>query len=152
MGNIYFVQSGDDGAIKIGTTQTSDRVRNLQTGNPEPLKVLRTIRDVPNGLELILHRVFADLRVRGEWFKPDERLLSFVAADDWEAWLKERGSTAAGRAADDPTEQITFRLDRKLLAAVKRKARRVAYEEDRDYSHTDLIRELLEREFTSDAD
>jgi hypothetical protein len=82
---VYFVQAGESGPVKIGVTgNIEDRVRTMQTGSPQPLRVLATF---PGGfdLEARLHRMFAPHRVHGEWFAPApdllQRLAEWVAVD-----------------------------------------------------------------------
>lgn len=74
---IYFVQSAS-GPIKIGTTNDLHRrFSGLRTASAVRLVVLGTM---PGGAkaEAALHLLFADLRLEGEWFKPDARLLDFI--------------------------------------------------------------------------
>lgn len=75
---VYFIQD-EGGEIKIGFSQGNphSRLASFRTGNPRELKLLVSI---PGGREeeQALHERFADLRTRGEWFKPDARLLDFV--------------------------------------------------------------------------
>lgn len=75
---VYFIMD-EGGAIKIGHSIGNPlaRLNGLQTGNPRPLKLLVAI---PGGREAEqeLHQRFAGLRIRGEWFKPDPRLLGFI--------------------------------------------------------------------------
>lgn len=73
---VYFVQPERGGLVKIGFTTKSvpERVRELQTGCPDKLVVLAT-EDGGESKEAELHEEFADLRVVGEWFKPDVRLM-----------------------------------------------------------------------------
>lgn len=74
---VYFIQVND--MIKIGTTTCLPaRIDALSThgsGKPEVLLV------VPGGRteEKQAHALFADERVRGEWFRPSGRLLDFIA-------------------------------------------------------------------------
>lgn len=77
-GRVYFVQAGDGGNIKIGVSGNPEtRVAGLQTGSDEPLRILATI---PGGraVEKELHRRFAALRVKGEWFRPEQELLDLI--------------------------------------------------------------------------
>lgn len=78
---IYFIQSGDGGTIKIGFTNRSavDRLADLQTGNPNTLRLLGELTGTAAD-ELELHYHFAEYRIRGEWFSPVEQLLSFIGA------------------------------------------------------------------------
>lgn len=78
-GWIYFLQSGDPGPIKIGYTSRNvfARLDVLQVGNPEPLKLLRSVPGTQDD-EQQLHRRFSGLLVRGEWFRPEPELLAFI--------------------------------------------------------------------------
>jgi hypothetical protein len=75
---VYFIRSGE--AIKIGKASGNvrDRMAQLQTANPADLELLGVM---PGGLEeeAGLHRRFAHLRLRGEWFTCDQDLLDFIA-------------------------------------------------------------------------
>jgi predicted DNA binding CopG/RHH family protein len=48
---------------------------------------------------------------------------------------------------DDSTEQVTLRLKITTINRIKKSARQVAYERDQDVTYTDVIRDILEREF-----
>ena len=81
-GLVYFVQAGDDGPVKIGFSRApAQRVADLQTSNPAPLRLLATI---PGCLvsEAMLHREFGEHRIRGEWFHPARVV----------AWLRDAGA------------------------------------------------------------
>lgn len=74
---IYFIQSAC-GHIKIGTsTDPEYRLRELQCGNPQPLKMLGIVCGGPR-YERWLHRKFKASRVRGEWFLPCQDLLRLI--------------------------------------------------------------------------
>lgn len=77
---VYFIQNGDDGAIKIGMTRKlHKRLAHLQVNNPIELCVLGAIpTNKPRDLERDLHRKFSESRVSGEWFSPSEELLDFI--------------------------------------------------------------------------
>lgn len=78
---IYFIGCGD--LVKIGTTArgVSARLSNLQTGNPASMVLLgRMLGDAD--VEGDLHRRFRTLHVRGEWFRRDDDLNSFIAGLD----------------------------------------------------------------------
>ena len=71
---VYFVQCGPHGPVKIGLTQWfSDRLSDLQIANPETL-IVRGLVPGDRTVEMFYHRLFADYRVRGEWFRPSERM------------------------------------------------------------------------------
>lgn len=67
---IYFVQADEGGPIKIGRADDpATRLKELQTGNPSLLILRRCVIDSPD-YEWVLHRLFSDFRIRGEWFQP----------------------------------------------------------------------------------
>ena len=76
---IYFIQSGNDGPIKIGVTNgdVEKRLRNLQLANPEPLRLLATM-DGDSDTECELHKRFDLYRIRGEWFAPSAEVIGFI--------------------------------------------------------------------------
>lgn len=74
-GYVYFVRSGEDGPVKIGyAADVLERVHGLQAGNPELLTIVRIVSGSRN-VEARLHRHFADIRIRGEWFKYSDEML-----------------------------------------------------------------------------
>ncbi len=74
---VYFVRC-TSGLIKIGSsTDVVHRLRVMQTGSAETLTLIATKRGNAD-LEKLLHRHFKKERVRGEWFTPSERLLSYI--------------------------------------------------------------------------
>jgi hypothetical protein len=76
--SIYFIRSGKNGPIKIGLGTPSERLKSLQTGNPEELFLIGVI---PNGglkKELELHEMFREYNIRGEWFEPCDELLGLI--------------------------------------------------------------------------
>jgi len=69
---VYLIQSGD-GPVKIGVASDPEfRRSELQTGNPYPLSIrlLIVCSDTAGAYEIesAFHRVFADVRLQGEWF------------------------------------------------------------------------------------
>lgn len=72
----YFLQAGDDGPIKIGTTRNLIvRLRTLGTMGPLPLKLLGTMR---GNHEDLCHTRLSDFRSHGEWFMPSPPVLEFI--------------------------------------------------------------------------
>lgn len=65
--------------IKIGYTGKDpfQRVRELQTGNPNALQLVGWIEE-GRGFESWLHGIFRDDRMQGEWFKASHRLYGFI--------------------------------------------------------------------------
>jgi hypothetical protein len=84
-GFLYFIQVGDEtGPIKIGhSANVEDRLRSLQTGNPYPVRLLghfkfETPEAAANFEQRLQLEVFWDLRIRGEWFHCDPRILRLI--------------------------------------------------------------------------
>ena len=77
---VYFIQEGNSGPIKIGQTFGSplDRLTQLQTGNPRELHLLGVMHG-HCGDEEEIHRQFAGVHLRGEWFQPTQELLAFIS-------------------------------------------------------------------------
>ena len=75
---VYFIQQGTRGPIKIGVAvDIAARIKTLQTGCAEPLRVLATVPGSQQA-EHALHRQFADLRMEGEWFSPAPELIAYI--------------------------------------------------------------------------
>lgn len=72
METIYFIiEQPYNNYVKIGKTNkhVTKRLSQLQTGNPNHLNVLFTIsRDKNMKVETLLHFIFDEFRVNGEWF------------------------------------------------------------------------------------
>lgn len=70
-GFVYFIQGESGGPIKIGyTTDIERRLKDLQTGYPDILKLLMAFRGNQE-YEKALHKQLQPYRLSGEWFKPD---------------------------------------------------------------------------------
>ena len=69
-GYVSLIQKGDADAYKIGIARhPGRRLRALQTGTPELLRLARTWYLLePYRVEQVLHRKFALACTRGEWF------------------------------------------------------------------------------------
>ena len=71
---VYFLRSGNKGAIKIGLARNvQKRMEVLQAGNAFELKLLAVIpcksRKEAEWIEERLHKRFHKQRIRGEWFQ-----------------------------------------------------------------------------------
>lgn len=76
---LYAIQAGEGGPVKIGTTvNPPQRLKTLQTANPERLRPLALWRGSLDD-ERALHETYADLRIAGEWFRPDPELLDVLS-------------------------------------------------------------------------
>lgn len=74
---VYYVQRESDGLIKIGTSRRlSQRMATLRSEHG-PITLLLTH---PGGhrREGILHGAFLDIRMEGEWFRPEPHLLAWI--------------------------------------------------------------------------
>jgi hypothetical protein len=75
---IYFVQSGNDGPIKIGyTSDVARRINKMQCDTPHKLHVLGVL-DAEQNTEKELHSRFAPFRYRAEWYNPEQELLDYA--------------------------------------------------------------------------
>jgi len=76
--SIYFLRAGADGPIKIGSALCPPaRMAQLQTGCPQRLELIFHALAQP-GMESLLHRRFAPVRVHGEWYQADPSLLAYI--------------------------------------------------------------------------
>lgn len=74
---VYFI-SDEQGYIKIGVARNVDsRLKSLQTASRQELTLVGAVEGSYKD-ERRYHQMFADLRVRGEWFRPDVRLTNFI--------------------------------------------------------------------------
>jgi hypothetical protein len=104
-GYVYFVRDDVLGMIKIGTTagHPDKRLADLRKGSPVPLTPLGMVGGGTK-VEHAMHVKFAHHRSHGEWFRPGQDLLDFIAEyvrpwpavrfgdcgvdpDGWQAWL-----------------------------------------------------------------
>jgi hypothetical protein len=79
---VYFIRFGESGPIKIGKTNRNPRIRLalLQNGSPVRLHLMAIISEPDEDhSEEALHRRFAHLRIRGEWFDSIRELTDFIA-------------------------------------------------------------------------
>lgn len=75
---LYFIEAVDTGFIKIGRSGDPERrLAQLSTGSPNQLVILGKISG-GSSLESELHRRFGALRERGEWFKVNGELRTFI--------------------------------------------------------------------------
>lgn len=76
-GYTYLIQAGEQGDVKIGSTRLDprERLKALQTGSSEPLRLVKVLAG--RDLERQLHARYAPFRTRGEWF--DARILDNIS-------------------------------------------------------------------------
>jgi hypothetical protein len=74
----YFIQAANGGLVKIGKAKNpKQRLRELQTGNGEPLQLLGVTSDFT---EAQLHALFQEHRRQGEWFDLNLDMTEMCAA------------------------------------------------------------------------
>jgi len=82
-GLVYFILDRASDAIKIGYTtgDVMQRLRALQTGNPQGLEVLGCLSNQSMATEAAIHALFKHLNISGggtEWFRATPELLRFI--------------------------------------------------------------------------
>lgn len=78
---VYFLQGDDGGPVKIGRSlkHPLERCAGVQVGYPfGRLRVVGILR-APAFNEQRLHKAYAHLRIRGEWFRPAPDLVEYIA-------------------------------------------------------------------------
>lgn len=76
---VYFAQEGAAGPIKIGTAvDVHARVKSFSTGNSSEVRLLAMLQG-DRSVENLLHSIFSEAHLRGEWFRPTPSLLQFIA-------------------------------------------------------------------------
>jgi hypothetical protein len=72
---IYLLRDGN-GNYKIGITtrKSTSRVKELQTGNAEEIKVVAEFESKYfRKLESVMHRTYSNKRMKGEWFQLESK-------------------------------------------------------------------------------
>lgn len=79
---IYFVLAPITNRIKIGHSKNlTERLKSIQANCPEELKLLGYIRGNKD-MELLLHDIFSEYRLHGEWFDYTPALKKMIDAID----------------------------------------------------------------------
>lgn len=73
IGNVYFIQVGTDGPIKIGFTKAvpADRMEELQCGCPWELRLIGFIRGTKTNEKFLHDHRFSQFKMRREWFSAE---------------------------------------------------------------------------------
>lgn len=75
---VYFIQIENDGPIKIGLSENPKRrLIGIQPSIPYKIHFLSSIKGTDR-LEANIKKRFQEDIIRGEWFKPTNRLINFV--------------------------------------------------------------------------
>ena len=104
---IYFIQCGKNGPIKIGYTikNPKERMAELQTACPYKL-VLLWIYKGSDYTEASIHEELKHERIRGEWFRPGEDVLSFIKIKAANVYPIELNSGKSLLISERPNELI----------------------------------------------
>lgn len=76
LNTIYFMQSASGGPIKIGITSDVEKRRKALELHEDMIVLATKSGNIKE--ERALHRQFAHLRVRREWFEPAPELLTYI--------------------------------------------------------------------------
>lgn len=76
---IYFIEIVGETPVKIGHTSKpiKKRLSQLQVSSPKPMRVIATV-DGGKATESVIHLIFKDDLIRGEWFQRSDDLLEFL--------------------------------------------------------------------------
>ncbi len=73
---VYVMQAGEGGPVKIGTTTNiKRRLALIQNAQAVKVTLVRLMEGGPDE-ERALHRRFAEFRLHGEWFSPEDEILT----------------------------------------------------------------------------
>lgn len=80
---VYFVEAGDSGKVKIGTSMhMRKRIHELQGGSHEPLRLLLSIEG-GHSVESEVHKLYKAERIGREWFSKSGALAQFLDVATW---------------------------------------------------------------------
>lgn len=78
-GWVYFAHDAANNSVKIGfSANAAKRIRSLQTGSSTPLTLLGKMKG-SEADERELHQRFCSLHIKGEWFRAEPELLTFIS-------------------------------------------------------------------------
>lgn len=132
---IYFI-GNEYGAIKIGYTgdfSAQGRLGGLQTANASQLTMLGREDGTPQD-EGNLQAKFAHLRIRGEWFVADDKLLEYISSlpttdkesiQHWVATMLPKGNTANLQRLGEQIRVDALNKAKNVLDEAKRQAQDV---------------------------
>jgi hypothetical protein len=133
MKTVYFIQRGEDGPIKIGSTGLDPRHRlaALQIGSAERLRLLGYLQSK----ETEIHSLFSEHRLSGEWFRPHQDILEFVR-------------TRTIRSISDTKKQpgqLVLRITRTLYGKIVKKQQEAKKLTGFEPAISEVARQLIER-------
>jgi hypothetical protein len=94
---LYIIKMNESAYIKIGVSESpEERLKELQTGNPELLYLLRTIPfTYAYPVEAMLHERYAAMQQAGEWFELSAEALGQLLLEQFPDALPHRRYVAA---------------------------------------------------------
>lgn len=162
---IYFIQA-ENGLIKIGFSKNvTSRLSNMQVRSPLKLTLLSTIKGTVV-MEKELHYKFSKFREHGEWFKPTQDIINFIANPNIEFYSYTNIETQDYKVWEIPREKIfTKEEDSALLSVlISRKFKGLKFKKNNlvvDYYIFSIMRQpglllfqitnLLEGDFSKEA-
>lgn len=122
---IYIVRAQGTDLYKIGFTarQVEERLKEVQTGSPYPLKIIHTF-DGSQDDEKRMHLEFKQFLIHGEWFKlNEERLLGLIVnlifSPDRRITFFNKGEINQENHLQEFVNNFSFSSSRKKLKDVK---------------------------------
>jgi hypothetical protein len=79
-GYVYIIGNVPNRLYKIGiSTDVAKRLQTIQTGSPYPLTLIEVCEcEDPRSVEKELHKICAQFRIQGEWFKMPQTFLGIA--------------------------------------------------------------------------
>jgi len=75
---VYILEAISTNRVKIGTScKPKNRIEAIKTDCPFPLRLLLLL-ELPWEYELVLHHIFNEYRLHGEWFELCDPILEFI--------------------------------------------------------------------------
>lgn len=103
--SVYFIYLKELNAVKIGfTSNLTNRFKNLQSGVPGKLEVIRII-EADIKVEKLLHKVFHHKRIYLEWFHFDKKMLTITIPQ-----IRKRARKIKNTKYNPKTKMIGVRL------------------------------------------
>jgi hypothetical protein len=140
-GWVYFIRNAK--AIKIGfTTDIEQRMKRLQTASSSPLELLGTVAGTLQD-EQNLHLRFANLRLRGEWFRGHTSLM---------AYIREATEVPEPVAAPEPEEPVQplSPETRATIGGLRKRRNQVGAESQLGRLLSNLIEQIWNLEYETD--
>lgn len=149
---VYFIQQSNEDVYKIGYTQSNDctsRLSSIQTGNPYPLSVYKSVRDAEQSTEKFFHDYFKNRRLSGEWFS-----ITASEIDKAISFYKTRGQYYGLVNAVGQPITIPQRVEhtKRVFEIIKGDIGLPDKPKKGKYSLVDMIDELLRRWFLKEPD